>query len=143
MLKSIKLDDAVLRNVCEPADFTKPKKNLDLAHALIKSMIKEHGMGLAANQCGMNIRLFVMRVNDRYFHCFNPEILEYSEEQVNLTEGCLSFPGQFCEIVRPKRVKVRYYSAQGKETVEWLDSWTARCFQHELDHLNGLTMFDH
>jgi len=139
---NLKLDSSVLKDVCESVDFAKSKKNLELAHKLIHTMQKERGMGLAANQCGLNIRLFVMFVDDQYYHCFNPEILEFSQEQITLTEGCLSFSGQFCEITRPKKILVRYYSAQGKETLEWLDDWAARCFQHELDHLNGLTMFD-
>ncbi len=144
MLKftNLKLDSSVLKDVCTPVTFERPKKNLDLAHQMIRTMQKERGMGLAANQCGLNVRLFVMFVDNKFYHCFNPEIVESSEEQVNLTEGCLSFTGQFCEINRPKKILVRYYSAQGKETLEWLDGWAARCFQHELDHLNGLTMFD-
>jgi len=141
-LNIFSLKNTALESICRSVDFADSKKNLNLAHKLIRTMIKEKGMGLAANQVGLDLRLFVMRVQDKFYHCFNPEILEYGDEQINLTEGCLSFTGQFCEIVRPKKIQVRYYSAQGKETVEWLDDWAARCFQHELDHLNGLTMFD-
>jgi peptide deformylase len=139
---TLTLKNTELKTVCHTVDFVDPKKNLDVAHKLIRTMQKEKGMGLAANQCGFNLRLFVMRIEDKFYHCFNPEIVECSDEQVNLTEGCLSFIGQFCEVVRPKKIFVRYFSSKGEETVEWLDGWAARCFQHELDHLNGLTMFD-
>lgn len=138
----MKLDDTYLRSVCTPVDFTNPKKNLKLAHDLIKLMIKERGIGLAANQCGINMRVFVMRIRDRYFHCFNPSILESSDTMIDYNEGCLSFSGQYCNISRPCSILVEYYSSSGDKTVERLDGLAARCFQHELDHLNGITMLD-
>jgi peptide deformylase len=138
----MKLDPIVLKQVCEPVSFDDPKKNLRLAHELLQLMRRERGLGLAANQAGRAVRLFVMCVNDVYRHCFNPEILEVSDELVSLDEGCLSFRGEFCSIVRPQRIKVRYYSAQGTATEAWLDGWESRCFQHELDHLNGITMHE-
>lgn len=138
----MKLESEKLTSICLPVDFSQSKKNLEIAHKLIRLMHKEKGMGLAANQCGLELRLFVMCVADRYYHCFNPEIIEHGTENIELNEGCLSFPGQVCMISRSKTIKVRYYSHTGKETVEQLDGWAARCFQHELDHLNGLTMFD-
>lgn len=136
----MKLDSVFLKDTCVPATFEKPKKNLQLAHDLIKVMHKERGIGLAANQAGHNIRLFVMSADDIYRHCFNPEILDQSQEAVELNEGCLSFPGEFCKITRPKRVYVKYHDAYGNVKEEWLDGWSSRCFQHELDHLNGITM---
>ena len=138
----MKLDKSQLKNICKPVAFANPKKNLQLAHELLRLMKKENGIGLAANQCGYDQRLFVMLVDETYYHCFNPEILEFSEEQEPFEEGCLSFPGEFCLITRPSKIRVRYYSAHGVETVEWLEGLTSRCFQHELDHLNGLTMYD-
>ena len=138
----MKIEDSQLKNRCKAVEFANPKKNLKLAHELLHLMAKERGIGLAANQCGYDQRVFVMMIDQKYYHCFNPEILESSAEECDFDEGCLSFPGEFCTVRRPKKVKVRYYSAHGQETVEWLDGLRARCFQHELDHLNGLTMFD-
>jgi peptide deformylase len=138
----MKIENSQLKNRCKDVDFTNPKKNLKLAHELLRLMAKERGIGLAANQCGYDQRVFVMSVNQKYYHCFNPEIIESSTEQDEYKEGCLSFPGEFCTVTRPLKIQVKYFSAQGQETVEWLDGLTARCFQHELDHLNGLTMFD-
>jgi len=138
----MKLDNLTLDQVCMPIDFTSPKKNLKLAHDLLKLMSEENGIGLAANQCGVPKRLFVMNINDRIYHCFNPEIIEFGKEKVILDEGCLSFSNARCSVSRFYSIKVKYYSAHGKETVQWLAGLAARCFQHELDHLNGLTMFD-
>lgn len=138
----IKLDNARLKNICEFVDFSKPKNNLKLAQELFKLMIKENGIGLAANQADINLRVFVMNVNNKAYHCFNPSIVEYGIELVSYKEGCLSFPNERCEIVRPNKILVKYHNAFSVETVEWLDGLASRCFQHELDHLNGLTMHD-
>jgi peptide deformylase len=138
----MKLDNSTLEIICQEATFENPKKNLRLAHNLIRLMHREKGMGLAANQAGIDSRLFVMCVNDYYRHCFNPEILEFGAEQIELREGCLSFPGQYCNLVRPEKIKVKYQTAYGVIVEEWLEGWASRCFQHELDHLNGTTMLD-
>ena len=138
----MKLENSQLKICCDEVEFSTPKKNLKLAHELLRLMIKERGIGLAANQCGHSQRLFVMLVDQKYYHCFNPEILETAAEQIEMGEGCLSFPDQVCQVTRPKKIKVKYYSAYGHETIEWLDGLASRCFQHELDHLNGITMFE-
>jgi len=138
----MKLDSQILTQSCRPAVFDNPAQNLQIAHQLLKLMQKEQGIGLAANQTGLDLRLFVMKIADRYFHCFNPEIIEYHNDLVVVNEGCLSFPNQHCEVTRPDTIRVRYYAANGAMTEEILSGWASRCFQHELDHLNGITMFD-
>lgn len=105
-------------------------------------MIQQRGIGLAANQVGVNARLFVMLVDNQVFHCFNPEILKSSDVECELQEGCLSFPDQFLSITRPQQIHVQYANAHGKIIQQSLSGWTARCFQHELDHLNGITMHE-
>jgi peptide deformylase len=138
----MKLDSTLLAQACEPVTFENPRRNLDLAHQLLRLMRRENGMGLAANQAGIGKRVFVMAVDSVYRHCFNPKIVRSSEQQVVLREGCLSFPGEFCQIERPATVDVRYQDAWGKVHEETLTGWHSRCFQHELDHLNGVTMYD-
>lgn len=138
----MKLDNNLLKTSCKPVTFDKPKKNLQLAQELFRLMIKENGIGLASNQAGIEFRLFVMIINDIPYHCFNPEIVEYGQDKVSYNEGCLSFKNERCEIIRPDKIRVKYHNAYGVETIEWLDGLASRCFQHELDHLNGLTMFD-
>lgn len=138
----MKLDNSILHICCRTVSFDNPKKNLDLAHKLLRLMKKSQGIGLAANQTGVDARVFVMHIDDKYYHCFNPAILAVSENLTTLDEGCLSFPGKECKISRPDKVVVKYFSAEGIEVVEELGGLAARCFQHELDHLNGITMFD-
>ena len=136
----MKQDHSLLATVCEPVMFDNPRRNLKLAHQLLQIMRRERGLGLAANQVGINQRLFVMCVDDVYRHCFNPTILEHSDNEVVMKEGCLSFPGEFCDISRPERVLAQWHDASGKQHQEWLTGWHSRCFQHELDHLNGVVM---
>ena len=138
----MKLVNDLLKHSCTTVSFEKPKKNLQLAQELFRLMIKENGIGLAANQAGINLSVFVMLVNDKPYHCFNPEIIETGTEQISYNEGCLSFPNERCEIFRPDKIHVKYHNAYGVETIEWLDGLASRCFQHESDHLVGLTMHD-
>lgn len=105
-------------------------------------MRQENGIGLAATQCGINARVFVMEINDRSWCCFNPTISEIQGEIVEYAEGCLSFPKDQCIIKRPASVKVDYFDHQGNAHTEELTGLVARCFQHELDHLNGITMWE-
>lgn len=138
----MKLDNTILKNVCVEVTFDKPKQNLKLAQQLFQTMLKENGIGLASNQVGIDNRIFVMFVNNKIYHCFNPVILEKTEDAMYYTEGCLSFPGIRLEISRPNKILVKYYNAYGIETIEWLEGLASRCFQHELDHLNGITMYE-
>ena len=138
----MKLDNTILKNVCNEVTFDKPKQNLKLAQQLFQLMLKENGIGLASNQVGVDSRLFVMLINDKIYHCFNPIILQKTDDNMYYTEGCLSFPGERLQISRPNKIQVKYQNAYGIETVEWLDGLASRCFQHELDHLNGITMHD-
>lgn len=138
----MKLVNDLLKHRCTTVSFKKPKKNLQLAQELFRLMIKENGIGLAANQTGINLSMFVMLINDKPYHCFNPKIIETGTDNVSYNEGCLSFPNERCEIIRPDKIQVKYHNAYGAETIEWLDGLASRCFQHEFDHLNGLTMHD-
>lgn len=138
----MKLINKMLSTQSLPADFTRPMDNLRLAQNLFQLMLKENGIGLAANQAGINIRLFVMYVDKEAFHCFNPEILEFGTVSVVAKEGCLSFPGEFCQIDRPDYIKVKFSNARGIYQERDFTGLASRCFQHELDHLNGVTMYD-
>ena len=138
----MKLDNTILSKLCNEVNFDKPKQNLKLAQQLFQLMLKENGIGLAANQAGIDSRIFVMLVNDKIYHCFNPIILETLNDDMYYTEGCLSFPNERLQIYRPNKILVKYHNAYGEETIEWLDGLASRCFQHELDHLNGITMHD-
>jgi len=117
-----------------------------LTTKLIKRMkmtMKLHnGLGLSANQCGVFERLFVIGSGDNVWACINPEILASSDDIVKDKEGCLSFPGLSVTIDRPSWIQVQYFEETGKQVQKRFEGLTARCFQHELDHMNGIRMID-
>jgi peptide deformylase len=138
----MKLTKRVLYNRAKPVTFSSVFQNQQLADRMVEFMNKEQALGLAAPQIGLGKRVFVMNVYDQERRCFNPEIVESSENQEQFDEGCLSFPGESCIIIRPSTVAVRYQDAQGTWFEDRLVGLEARCFQHELDHLDGITMWD-
>lgn len=98
--------------------------------------------GLAANQVGVLLRVFVIRdqENDEYIACINPEIVGYPAQDIPISamEGCLSFPGVNERIERSNTVSVAYLDESGTVVNRWLSGVAAVAFQHELDHLNGV-----
>jgi peptide deformylase len=119
-----------------------------LAHLvddMIETMHEAHGLGLAAPQVGVQKRLFVYQLEDRDpVAIVNPTIAETSGEW-EYEEGCLSIPGLYFPIVRPKEILLTGWDIDGNEISIEADEIEARCFQHELDHLDGrllLTLLD-
>jgi len=111
---------------------------------MIKLMLDEKGMGLAANQIGITKRFFA--IGHESFDTFrkhaiiwNPHVINFSEEKVIDVEGCLSFKDVFVKVERPKVIEVQYETTQGKTRFAKLDGMESKCFQHELDHLDGIT----
>jgi peptide deformylase len=111
---------------------------------MIRLMLDEKGMGLAANQIGITKRFFA--IGHESFDTFqkhaiiwNPQVINSSEEKVIDVEGCLSFKDIFIKVERPKTVEVQYETTQGKTRFARLDGMESKCFQHELDHLEGIT----
>ena len=101
-------------------------------------MDKRMGVGLASPQLGLSYRMFVMTFESgEHIGVYNPEIIESSDETVPMEEGCLTFPLLYFIVTRPAKVKVRFQTNDGTEVEDWLEGRDARCFQHELDHLNG------
>lgn len=128
----------ILRTKLDLFDFNSPPiQPRYLAISLIETMVKNRGVGLAANQCGLPYRVFVMGAEKVGFACFNPEILEsYGEEKME--EGCLSFKGLYLPIKRASTIKVRYTDMNGVTKEETFSGLTARIFLHEYDHLEGI-----
>jgi len=111
---------------------------------MIKLMLDERGMGLAANQIGITKRFFA--IGHETFDTFqkhaiiwNPQMINFSEEKVIDVEGCLSFKDIFVKVERPKQIEIQYETTQGKTRFAKLDGMESKCFQHELDHLDGIT----
>lgn len=134
----------LMRTVIPHFDELLPDKKIsNIVERLINTRNSVGGVGIAANQCGLPMRLFVIGTGDFDMVCINPEILEEVDPPVSYKEGCLSFPGLFLKIKRPDGIKVRYTNLEGEVIEEVIHGMTARCFQHELDHLNGIVMTDH
>ena len=118
--------------------------NLDrhfLAKTLIQNMLHYDGVGLSANQIGIDERAFAMiralEYND-IIVCFNPRVIKRYDDEVWCEEGCLSFPDEIINIQRPNRIVVKYEDEDKKDHKIKLDGFAARVFQHEFDHLNGI-----
>jgi peptide deformylase len=110
----------------------------------LKLMVNEHGMGLAANQIGITKKFFAIGHDSfdtftKHAIIWNPRVLKFSEDKVIDTEGCLSFKGIWLKVERPQTVEVTYETTQGKTRFAKLDGMESKCFQHECDHLEGIT----
>lgn len=114
-----------------------------LVKRLTMTMKMYNGLGLSANQCGIFERVFIIGNGDVIITCINPKVINVSEELKRDNEGCLSFPGMFLKIERPEWVDVEFYDINGKLHNVTFHGLTARCFMHELDHMNGITMVEH
>jgi peptide deformylase len=112
-----------------------------LAEDMIVTMYEAPGVGLAAPQVGVEKRLFVYDVGEGARTIVNPEIVE-GDGEWTFEEGCLSVPGLSWEIVRPKQVHLRGIDLDGNEVSIEADELLARCFQHELDHLDGILLLE-
>ena len=134
--------------VYAPADILKkPTISVDddmdnvvkLAEQMHTLMIQNNGIGLAAPQVNIDKSFFIVGDKTRYKLAVNPKIIEISEEKTLMTEGCLSFPGLFLKVLRPLNCVVEYVNNKGETVNEKLEGMMSRVFQHETDHLNGIT----
>ena len=138
ILELVESTHPILKQKIEPFDFASDVDPIELAANLGDTMLAHNGLGLAANQVGLYHRVFVMRTADLPIVCFNPKIVDFSSDTVLLEEGCLSHPNLFVKIKRPKKIKVRFTEPDGITVTRVYDGMTARVFQHELDHLDGI-----
>ena len=131
--------------VTEDWSFENPKKDTnEFAKELVDAMWSHSGLGISANQIGHNYRVFAMRGDTKKdsIVCFNPEIKDFSPEMNTMEEGCLSLPDVFARVVRPAHVAISYLDQDGKQEGQLASGMTARVFQHELDHLDGILFVD-
>jgi len=110
-----------------------------LREKMVKLMKRENGIGLAATQVGKSEALFIMYKGGRIITCINPSISWQSDDVVEMKEGCVSFPNMFIKIWRPSKIIAEYTDIRGKRITEKMEGMEARCYQHELDHLSGIT----
>lgn len=154
MIKPIYLYGAeVLRKTADPANLDDKEGLAALVKDLKDTLVVADGCGLAAPQIGVSLQVVIVDgdvVAETYDYLkgfrrtlINPEVLEESQEKTTYSEGCLSIPGIYCDVVRPKKIKVRYYSENLEQVTEEFDNFAARMIQHELSHLEGDLFTDH
>ena len=140
ILNILKEGDETLRKKSRPVEEITPRiiRLLDDMH---ETLAKAEGVGLAAPQVGVLRRVVIVEVGEEKYELINPEIIETSGEIEDL-EGCLSVPGLYGTVKRPEYVKVKALDRNGKEYIAEGHGLTARCFCHELDHLEGILYID-
>lgn len=114
----------------------------ELLPKMIKTMHKEHGVGLAAPQIGIPLRLAVAEVDGKEYYWINPEITSLSQEKIISEEGCLSLPGEFFPILRSETVTVKYLNEKGIPKKLRATGFLATVVQHEVDHLDGVLIIN-
>ena len=134
-----------LQLMCEEVKTIKEGEEIG-AQLLTELSKSENGIGLAANQIGINKRVCVINVKEPIV-LINPRIVDHSEEQFMFAEGCLSFPGKHVRTGRHTSVTIEADNHEGKlmftaESEDINDAFECACVQHEIDHLDGITMFD-
>ena len=137
-------DNPILRRKCSPVKVI-DRKVRRLLDDMLETMYKAPGVGLAAPQVGINKRLVVIDVGEEGhgpWKLINPRIVEMSDEEENGSEGCLSCPGLVGDVWRATKVKVQAYDCDGNKIYIDAEGFEARCFQHELDHLDGRLYID-
>lgn len=112
----------------------------NLCASMVETMVANEGIGLAANQVGVLKRIIVILDGENVKVMINPELLNSSDTKVIMDEGCLSIPGTYLKIARPETIRIKYRDLRGKPHAETYCGLTARVVQHELDHLDGITM---
>ena len=136
-MKLIKAPDEFLEKQVKEFDFSTMDPG-EISKNMIDLMHKYKGIGLAANQVGVDAQIFVMGEKDP-MTVINPIVTEVNTEKVEMEEGCLSFPGLYLKVSSPSVVSVQYLDIEQKECIIKLEGFHARVFLHEYDHLQGIT----
>ncbi len=138
----VKLGDPILSKKSRPVEKF-DEKLFTILDDMKDTLYKAEGAGLAAVQVGILRRVVVIDCGDGYLELVNPEIVERSEEVQHETEGCLSLPGKYGVTERPKSVIVKAQNREGKWCLYKGEALKARCFCHEIDHLDGILYTSH
>ena len=132
--------DPVLKKISEPVKKI-DKRIKKLLDDMAETMYASEGLGIAAPQVGVSLRMVVVDVDHKRYDIINPEIIAF--EGVNIdVEGCLSCPDLFGEVERAEKVRVKFTTRYHKEKILDAEGLLARCIQHEVDHLNGKLFID-
>ncbi|WP_137124951.1 peptide deformylase [Roseomonas sp. HF4] len=139
--------DPRLRAKAKPVGASDSARVRDLSARMLAAMYAAPGIGLAAPQVGELLRLVVIDLQKEEARApivlVNPEIVAASAETATREEGCLSLPGQYADVTRPARVKVRYHDLEGARREIEGEGLLSACLQHEIDHLDGVLFVDY
>lgn len=142
-MELIKFTDPSLRKIPENFDFETGNAQ-ELADTLWEECRRLKGLGLSANQVGIDFKVFVMGSDDtNRKNIFNPKVVSVSKDTGLAKEGCLSYPGLWLSVKRPREVTISYQTVDGTHIVETFVGLQARIAQHEFDHMEGLNFSDH
>jgi peptide deformylase len=137
--------DPILRQPTIPFTWNEDSKFLKaeyIGFSLAETLNTMEGLGLSANQVGLRDRVCAVNMGDKIWIMFNPEIISKLEQPAEYAEGCLSYPGLYLKLNRPKHIKVRFQAIGGQFVEQEFDGLTAVCVQHEIDHLDGKVFTD-
>jgi peptide deformylase len=139
--------DPMLKARARPVGDRESGQVRDLVPRMYATMYRAPGIGLAAPQVGVGLRVAIIDLmpdeKPAPITLVNPEIVALSDELATREEGCLSLPGHYAEITRPARVKIRYLDLDGAKREIEAEGLLAACIQHEIDHLDGILFIDH
>ena len=147
MLKLVYAPDPILKKESTPLPQV-DEHHRELIKEMYEVMYSSNGVGLAAPQIGLNLRIFVLDAGSREdekkpITIINPKILSFGEEIVSYEEGCLSFPEHFAEIDRPEKIDIEFLDENNNKKSYKFVGFESRIIQHEIDHLNGILFVDH
>jgi peptide deformylase len=144
--KLVDFYDPILRKPTKPIKLETTedmRKAESIMHSMSETMQKYGGLGLSANQIGLDCRVCSINMGDSVWIMFNPEIIDRSLAiQNQYSEGCLSYPGLYLKIPRSEKITVRFQAVGGQFVEKEFSGLTAVCIQHELDHLDGIVYTD-
>ena len=145
MYNLVKENNPILQECMPEISLSDVSELKPIAEKMLETMRMKGGVGLAAPQVGLELRMFVMLAGGEERICINPSFEPANvdgtntDEQVDSEEGCLSYPKLYLKVKRHKTIKAQYVDLDGKIVETILTGLPSRCFQHELDHLNGIT----
>lgn len=141
-MKLVKHPNKILDQELKEVDLENPGFDpVALKKEMVDHMVKNGGIGIAANQLGLDMKVFVMGDSaENSTMCINPTVVQFTGETVTDLEGCLSFPDVFVNINRPTEILAQYWDEHLTEQVVKIEGYSAKCYLHELDHVLGITL---
>lgn len=140
--------DKILRKKVDPVTMI-DDKTIEIIKYMFDTMKYANGIGLAANQIGLNKQIFIVDISQvegyekiKPITMINPKIVDKSSETVSIEEGCLSIPDVRAEVIRPKEITIKYYDLDMNEQQTDASDLYSRVIQHEYDHLKGILFTD-